>query len=296
MSWELVLRGLLDAQYELNQGDVTRGDRRYPPILPAVWRALKILANQTEVLSSDAENIHTTFPNVGLVVVPAHSWGTFNLGKPAWDAIYYVTQVRNSQRSSVTEGTAGVGTNGTTLVDPSKEFHKLTTLIATYENRGNVAGIQVAAGTNLQQQCPVGSIVHNLTTGEWGEITGYVDNWTANVTGDPGGWSGSSVGDILDLHIGVMNTNFRNLTRGATRGITGFNILQPDRFTHANIPGQVPGDQYRFNGGVALWQWDEDGFNVMKPVPIAGSDPPSNSQLNIYNKSDMQMTFIVSWI
>jgi len=233
------------------------------------------------------------FANVGTITIKPGSYADFYLGVRVWDGMYNVTQRRNSVSSVSFESVATAGTTTTLLVDATRHFYMEAGHLIDYYHVGAQPAGQIRVGGNIRKQMPVGTIVHNVRTGNWGIITAFVDAYTATISGFA---VGSIANDVIEFYSAVVGGWIRNLTHGVTRSISAYSLATPDRVAlSAAIPVQGPGDSYRYYPPTNLWLWDTKGFSVCKPSPIPGSNPPSMRSLNIHNASDMAMEFIVSW-
>ena len=234
-----------------------------------------------------------TFPNVAVVSIVGRGWQLVYLGRPTWDAVYTVTQKNNGQTREGWGSVMTAGTTTTLIVDGTKEFYKELSLISTEVQKGNSAAGQVKIASNLQPRCSVNTIVHDVTTGEWGMITSFATATTANVSNFT---LAHNNGNILEFYVPLIGAHFYNQPRNTHPYVPAFSFATPDRVTVAPaVTGQVAGDAFQFSPGFASWQWDEAGFCVTKPGPVPGSNPPGFTGINIFNKSLMTMEFIVSW-
>jgi len=234
-----------------------------------------------------------TFPNVAVVSIMGQGWQLVYLGRSAWDAIYTVTQKNNGQTHEGLDSVMTAGTTTTLIVDSSKAFYKELSLVSTEVQKGNSAAGQVNIVSNLQPRCIVNTVVHDVTTGQWGMITSFATATTANVSNFI---LAHNNGNILEFYAPLIGAHFYNQPRNTHTYVTAFNFATPDRVTVTPaVTGQVAGDAFHFDPGFASWQWDEAGFCVTKPGPVFGSNPPSFTGINIFNKSLMTMEFIVSW-
>jgi hypothetical protein len=233
---------------------------------------------------------HSSYDQVAIVPIRGRDWATVNLGVAAYTADFSIMQVRNTESSL--EGVMDGATDQNQLVDTTKDWRLIPVVLGIAAARVNSAAGIIQCSSDIQAKFSVGDFVQNLRTMEIGRITGFPAVNDAAVAGFT---SGHLLGDIFEFHSDPDTYFVHNITLGLSQRVAGFNPAAPDILPLiAPMPGQAPGDSYVV-AGVATWQWDEAGYNVMINSPSYLSNPPGTPMINIHNKSAFTLEFIVRW-
>jgi len=245
------------------------------------------------MLETDIED-NKFYNNMAIVVVEGKRWETVNLSIPAYTADFQVIQQRNFADEGELDLTLSAGTSTTQMVVEGKVWYQLGLIVGTGLSHGNTGLTSILTRSVIQGKLPVGAVVHNITRDTWSYITSYINSKQANTT-MVSGTATHQTNDIFEFHEPPDEFNVRNVTQAVWRGITNYNYTFPDTLVHNGITGQVPGQVVNIYRGGAGWQWDEKGFNTMIAFPTETSDPPSTTQINIFNKSDYALNFLIKW-